>query len=195
MNKNNIAKQLYNIILIPPDAVERLGSIQNNSVTHLTREELEVYHILKGGGTAQSVAYKAELSAYDVMGILWKLEQKGVAERGYIETKNTKINSRGKNVTQTNRQEYFIPTEEGKKLGENSDSHNLEVEKKNNTAVLYDAKDKKPIGFDFSKLSNPGLKDLVLDPECGAHAKGILENRGYYVHIKDGKVTTRKKSR
>ena len=40
-----------------------------------------------------------------------------MAERGYIETKNTKIDSRGKNVTHTKREEYFIPTEEGKKLG------------------------------------------------------------------------------
>jgi hypothetical protein len=191
MNKNGIAKQFYNIALIPPDAVERLGNIQNNSVTHLTREELEVYHILKGGGTAQSVAYKTELSAYDVMGILWKLEQKGVAERGYIETKNTKIDSRGKNVTQTNRQEYFIPTEEGKKL-ENSDSHDLEVEKKNDMA---DTKNNESTGFDFSQLSDQGLKDLVLHPKYGGHAKMLLENRGNYVHIKDGKVKTRKKPR
>ena len=196
MNKNNIAKQFYNIVLIPPDAVERLGNIQNNSVTHLTREELEVYNILKGGGTAQSVAYKAELSAYDVMGILWKLEQKGVAERGYIETRNTKFALEGgKNITQTKREEYFIPTEEGKKLTENSNSHNLEAEKKNDTAVLPDTNDKKPVGFDFSKLSDRGLKDLVLDPENGLLAKTMLENRGNYVHIKNGKVMTRKKPR
>jgi len=77
---------------------------------------------------------------------------------------------------------------------ENSNSHNLEAEQKNDTAVLYDTKDKKSTGFDFSKLSDQGLKDLVLDPECGTFAKRLLENRGNYVHVKDGKVTIRKKS-
>lgn len=55
--------------------------------------------------------------------------------------------------------------------------------------------DKKPVGFDFSKLSDRGLKDLVLDPENGFLAKTIFENRGNYVHIKNGKVMTRKKPR
>ncbi len=76
-----------------------------------------------------------------------------------------------------------------------SDSHNLEAEKKNDTAVLSDTNDKKPVGFDFSKLSDRGLKDLVLDPENGLLAKTMLENRGNYVHIKNGKVMTRKKPR
>ncbi len=195
MNKNNIAEQFYNIAIISPDAVGRLGNIQNNSISCLTGEELEVYNVLKGNGTAQSVDYKTGLSACDVMKILWKLEQKGVTERGYIETRNTEFDLERKDIIQVKRPEYFIPVEEGKKLGENSDSHNLETEKKNDAAALSDANAQNLAGFDFSKLSNQGLKDLVLDPECGTFAKTLLENRGNYVYVKNGKVKTRKKSR
>jgi DNA-binding MarR family transcriptional regulator len=196
MGKNGIAKQFYNIVLVPPESVERLSNVKNNSVANLTREELEVYNALKDGGTVPRITEKTHFSSYDVMGILWKLEQKEVAERGYVETKKTEHDLvSGKKITETKRQEYFIPTEEGKKLAENSNSHNLEAEQKNDTAVLYDTKDKKSAGFDFSKLSDKGLKDLVLDPECGTLAKRLLENRGNYVHVKDGKVTIRKKSR
>ncbi|MDH2907271.1 MAG: type IV secretion system DNA-binding domain-containing protein [Candidatus Nitrosotalea sp.] len=195
MNKNNIAKQFYNIAIISPDAVGRLGNIQNNSISCLTGEELEVYNVLKSNGTAQSVDYKTGLSACDVMKILWKLEQKGVTERGYVETGNIEFDLERKDIAQVKRPEYLVPVEEGKKLGENSDSHNLETEKKNDTAASSDANVQQLAGFDFSKLSNQGLKDLVLDPECGTFAKTLLENRGNYVYVKNGKVKTRKKSR
>ncbi|MDE1818997.1 MAG: hypothetical protein KGI19_10400, partial [Thaumarchaeota archaeon] len=195
MNKNNIAEQFYNIAIISPDAVGRLGNIQNDSISCLTGKELEVFNVLKGDGTAQSVDYKTGLSACDVMKILWKLEQKGVTESGYVGTRNTEFDLERKDIVQVKRQEYFVPVEKGKKLGENSDSHNLETEKKNDTAASSDANAQKLAGFDFSKLSNQGLKDLVLDPECGTFAKTLLENRGNYVYVKNGKVKTRKKSR
>ncbi|MDE1832363.1 MAG: type IV secretory system conjugative DNA transfer family protein, partial [Thaumarchaeota archaeon] len=195
MNKNNIARQFYNVAIIMPDVVGRLGNIHDNSISCLTGEELTVYNILKGGGMAQSVAYKAELSAYDVMGILWKLEQKCVTERGCIKTENAKFDLEGKDIAQAKRQECLISPGKDEKLGENLYSHNLEAEQKNDTAVLSDTKNKKPAGFDFSKLSDRGLKDLVLDPDYGSFAKTVLENRGNYVHVKNGKVTTRKKSR
>ncbi|MGI0060694.1 MAG: hypothetical protein ACREBJ_13100, partial [Nitrosotalea sp.] len=160
-------------------------------------------------------------STYDVMGILWKLEQKGVAERGYIETKNTKIDSRGKNFTQTRIQEYFIPTEEGKKLGGGEEQtlalpwhemdaefvtskphedsrykHDKQVQNGKSDIIMKQNTNQDPNseeGIDFSKLATNQLKAFVTIPKFSRFAKQMLENRRYSVSIKDGKVKLRKK--
>ncbi|MDE1766876.1 MAG: DUF87 domain-containing protein [Thaumarchaeota archaeon] len=205
MNKNGIAKQFYNITLVPQESVERLSNVQNNSVVNLTREELEVYNALKDGGTVPWIAEKTRFSSYDVMGILWKLEQKQVVERGYAETKNTEYNFvSGRKVTENKREEYFVPTEEGRKLVESSQrsesvTDNM-AETRENKELMVAENNKnvveKPIlqeGFDLSILNDQGLRDLVLHPKYGSFAKKLLENRGYYVSIKNGEVRLRKK--
>ena len=48
-------------------------------------------------------------------------------------------------------------------------------------------------GFDFTAFSDRALKDLVTHQMYGSYAKKLLENRGYYVRIKDGEVRMRKK--
>jgi hypothetical protein len=167
MSKNGISEEFYDIILVPPESVERISNVQNNSFTHLNPEEVEVFNALGKGRTARSISEKTGLSQYDVTGRLWQLEQKGLADRGYVETK-TKLDSGGDiKVTETKRQEYFVPAEEARRLE----------------------------GFDFSSLSIKGLKDLVTHPNYGGFAKKLLENRGYYVSIKNGKVNIRKKNR
>jgi hypothetical protein len=50
-------------------------------------------------------------------------------------------------------------------------------------------------GFDFTMLSDQGLRDLVPHPMYGNFVKKLLENRGYYVSIKNGKAKLRKKTR
>jgi hypothetical protein len=206
MNKNGIDQQFYNTILVPPESVERLSNVQNNSVTHLTREEFEVYNVLKEGGTARWITEKTRFSSYDVMGILWKLEQKEVAERGYVETKKTEHDLvSGKKITETKRQEYFLPTEEGRKLGESPQRSAASItddktETPQNTELMTAGNDKHildtsvlKVGFDFTLLSDQGLRDLVPHPKYGNYAKKLLENRGYYVSIKNGKAKLRKK--
>ncbi len=208
MNKNGIDQQFYNIILVPPESVECISNVQNNSVTHLTPEELEVYNVLKDGGTVPWIAEKTRFSSYDVMGILWKLEQKGITERGYAETKETEHDPvSGKKTTETKRQEYFIPTEEARKLVESPNRSavsvtNNKTETPQKTESIAEGNKKnvmeKPAlqeGFDFTLLSDKGLKDLVTNPKYGSLAKKLLENRGNYVSIKDGKVKLRKKAR
>lgn len=206
MTKNRIDEQFYDVMIIEPESVERLSSIQNGSIAYLTPEELEVYNALGEGGTARFIAEKTGLSSYDVMGILWKLEQKGVAERGCIETKSTEVSGAGRKVTETKRQEYFVPTEEGRKLvespqrtGEGTCNKAVNLQNKEST-VTENEKNviKKPIlqeGFDLSVLSDRGLADLVPHSKYGSLAKKLLENRGYYVSIKNGKAKLRKKIR
>lgn len=201
MTKNGIDEQFYDVMIIEPESVERLSNIQNGSIAHLTPEELEVYNALGEGGTARFIAEKTGLSSYDVMGILWTLERKGVAERGCIETKSTEVSGQGRKITETKRQEYFVPTEEGRKLESlpavNADSKMEMVEKK----TASDKHDDKNVqeeyvfkeGFDFTALSDRALKDLVTHQKYGVHAKKLLENRGYYVRIEDGEVRMRKK--
>jgi hypothetical protein len=206
MNKNGIAEQFYNTILVPPESIEHLSNVQNNSVAQLTPEELEVYNVLKDGGTVRYIAEKTRFSSYDVMGILWTLEQKGAAERGYAETKKTEFDlASGKKITETKRKEYFIPTEEGRKLGESPQKSAASVaddkpETPQNAELMVPGNDKnvmeKPAlqeGFDFTLLSDQGLRDLVPHPKYGTLAKKLLENRGYYVSIKNGKAKLRKK--
>ncbi|MGB6463819.1 MAG: DUF87 domain-containing protein [Nitrosotalea sp.] len=206
MNKNGIAEEFYDIILVPPESVERISNIENNSDTHLTPEELEVYNALGEGRTARSISEKTGLSEYHVTGKLWNLEQKGVAERGYAETR-AELDAEGKTrITETKRQEYFVPTEEGKRLGEPRQSPVASVtdgksetcvqKKEPETAEKAKNNLEKPVlqeGFDFSSLSNQGLKDLVLHEKYGSLAKKLLENRGYYVRMEDGEVRMRKK--
>jgi hypothetical protein len=190
MNKNGIVQQFYNTIIIPQESIERLSNIQNNSVAHLTPEESEVYNVLKDGGTVPWIAEKTRFSSYDVVGILWKLEQKGITERGYAETKKTEHDPvSGKKTTETKKQEYFIPTEEGRSLETPQKTESITAGKDKNVV-------EKPVlqeGFDFNSLSDKGLKDLVTHPKYGSLAKNLLENRGYYVSIKNGKVKLRKK--
>ncbi|MDE2588532.1 MAG: hypothetical protein KGL95_02545, partial [Patescibacteria group bacterium] len=207
MNKSGVAKQFYNIVLVPPESVEHLSNVQNNSVANLTREELEVYNALKDGGTVPWIAEKTRFSSYDVMGILWKLEQKEVAERGYAETKKTEFDlASGKNITETKRKEYFIPTKEGKKLAESpqrSESvadNKAEILPNKESLVTENHKNvmEKPVlqeGLDLSVLSDRGLADIAPHQKYGSLAKKLLENRGYYVSIKNGKAKLRKKIR
>ncbi|MDE1863077.1 MAG: DUF87 domain-containing protein [Thaumarchaeota archaeon] len=202
MIKNRIDEQFYDIVIIRPESVERLSNIQNGSVAHLTPEELEVYNVLReGGGTGQWIAERTNLSSYDVMGILWRLEQKGIAERGYAETKSTEVSGQGRKVTETKRQEYFVPTEQGRKLesspAANAGSKMEMVEKK----MASDKHDDKNVqeeyvfkeGFDFTALSDRALKDLVTHQKYGIYAKKLLENRGYYVSVKNGEAESRRK--
>ncbi|MGI0073814.1 MAG: hypothetical protein ACREA3_08380, partial [Nitrosotalea sp.] len=220
MNKNGIDQQFYNIMLVPPESVERLSNVQNNSVTHLTPEESEVYNVLKDGGTASWIAEKTRFSSYDVMGILWKLEQKGITERGYAETKKTEHDPvSGKKITETKRQEYFIPTEEGKKLADKDEPvpllpwHGIDIEiittkpqdfhpkhdmqtQNNKSEIKGEQVSQIPNlsdGIDFSKLTNEQLKAFVTIPQFSHFAKQILENRGYFVSIKEGKARLRKR--
>jgi DNA-binding MarR family transcriptional regulator len=206
-----------------PESVERLGNIQNGSITHLTREELEVYNALKNGGTVPSIADKIGMSTYDVMGILWKLEEKGIAERGSIETKKTEVSEAGRKITETKRQEYFIPTEEGKKLANKEEQttllpwHGMDIEfitskpqedpcykhdqqvqnsKSEITGRQQNTNPPSPNladGIDFSSLSTAQLKAFVTIPKFSSFAKQVLENRGYGVSIKNGKAWLRKK--
>jgi DNA-binding MarR family transcriptional regulator len=170
MNKNGISEEFYDIILVPPESVERISNVQNNSFTHLTPQELEVYNALGEGRTARAISEKTGISQYDVTGALWQLEQKGLAERGYIETKKTEIDpGSAKRITETKRQEYFIPTAESSKIPELSGK------------------------IDFSKLTTEQLKAFVTIPEFSLFAKQMLVNRGYSVSVKEGKVKLRKK--
>ncbi len=169
LEKNRVDRKLYKISIVEPESVERLSNVQNNSVAHLTREELEIYNALGRGRTAKSVAERVGLSSYDVMAILWRLEQKGLAERGYAETKKAEVNLvSGMKSTETRRKEYFVSKQVA----------NLPISEP----------------LDFSKLSDTELKDLVLHPRCGSFAKKLLENRGNEVSIMDGKVDLRKKT-
>jgi len=168
MEKNGIERKLYRITVVPPDSVERFSNVQNNSVAHLTREELEVYNALERGRTPKSIAEIVGMSSYDVMGILWKLEKKGMAERGYVETKKTGVDTKqGRTTTETRRDEYFSSKE------------------------IEPLTLKEPI--DFSKLSDEELRDLVLHPRYGNLARKLLENRQYEVEVAEGKATMRKK--
>ncbi|MDE1764247.1 MAG: hypothetical protein KGH88_08380, partial [Thaumarchaeota archaeon] len=193
------------IVIIKPESVGRLSNIQNGSIAHLTPEELEVYNVLKDGGTVSWIAEKTRFSSYDVMGILWRLEQKEVVERGYAETKKTEHDlASGKNITETTRKEYFIPTEEGKKLVESPQRSESVADNKAETLQNEEsmvAENNKNVveklilqeGFDLSILNDQGLRDLVPHQKYGSLAKKLLENRGYYVSIKNGKAKLRKK--
>ncbi|MHB8602308.1 MAG: type IV secretory system conjugative DNA transfer family protein [Nitrosotalea sp.] len=194
MNKNDIVEQFYKITLIPPESVERLGNIQNNSVTHLTREELEVYNALKTGGTAKSIADKIGMSTYDVMGVLWKLEEKGIAERGSIEIKKTVLDlGHGRNNITKSKVEYFVPTEESKILEKPQEE--LKQKPDDKVTVSNQNIDANVPGFDLSQLGSQELKKFVLKPEYSKLAKILLENRGYSVRIVDGEVKLRKRPR
>ncbi len=169
MEKNGIERRFYRITVVPPESVERFSNVQNNSVAHLTREELEVYNALGHGRTARSIAEIVGMSSYDIMGILWRLEKKGMAERGYAETRKIGVDTRqGRTVTETRRHEYFL-------------SKAIEMPKL-----------QEPI--DFSKFADEELRELVLHPRYGSFAKKLLENRGNEVLITDDKVELRKKA-
>lgn len=180
MSKAGIGRQLYKTVIILPESVERLANVQKDGVVHLTREELEVYNALGGGRTATSVAERVGLSSYDVMAVLWRLEKKGAAERGYAETKVTEINpASGRTSTVTRRQEYFMPTGElDKPRNEPGDKTVGHLE-----GDAGDGKDdarnitpeQEP--FDFTKLSDEALTVLIPHPRYGNLAKKLLENR------------------
>ncbi len=219
MLKNGIDEQFYDTAIIRPESVERLSSIQNGSVAHLTPEELAVYNILReGGGTSQLIAERTNLSSYDVMGILWKLEQKGAAERGYAETKSIEVSGAGRKVTETKRQEYFVPTEQGRRLAENDErilpwdgmdmefitaklqedsrcKHDMQVQTSKPEIMGKQHSQSPDLAgrIDFSKLTDEQLKAFVTIPELSSFAKQMLENRGYHVSIKNGKARLRKK--
>lgn len=168
MEKNGIKSQLYKMMVVNPESVERLSNMKDDSVTHLTREELEVYNALGRGRTAKSIAERVGISSYDIMGILWRLEKRGLAERGYAETKKTKVEpASGRKVTETRREEYFVPKEIG------------------NPSI------QEPI--DLSKLLDGELLSFVTDPKRGSFARRLLENRGFDVDITDGRAEMRRK--
>ncbi|MDE1838688.1 MAG: hypothetical protein KGH87_02090, partial [Thaumarchaeota archaeon] len=194
MNKNDIAEQFYKITLVPPESVERLGNIQNNSVTHLTLEDLEVHNVLKNGGTAKSIADKIGMSTYDVMGILWKLEEKGIVERGYAEIKKTVLDlGHGRSNTTKSKVEYFIPTEESKILEKPQEE--LKQKPDDKVTVSNQSINANVPGFDLSQLGSQELKKFILKPEYSKLATILLENRGYSVRIVDGEVKLRKRPR
>ncbi|HJU13965.1 MAG TPA: hypothetical protein VJ792_05860, partial [Candidatus Nitrosotalea sp.] len=102
---------IYKISHIPPEAVEHSSEMLERSSLHLTVKELKVYGALKEGATADLIQERTGISAYDVMGNLWKLERKGLVERGYAETRNRMDSpARGSVQTEAKRQEYFVQT-------------------------------------------------------------------------------------
>lgn len=170
MSKIGIDKRLYRLTVMPPESVKRLSNADTDSTTHLTREELEVYNMMGQGRTAKSIAEAAGMSSYSVMAALWRLEQKGVAERGYAETKRTAVDpASGKNKTTTRREEYFM---QAKDLGMSGQifTNETKFEDKDDN-VLADEP------FDFTKLSDEALRVLIPHPRYGNFAKKLLENR------------------
>lgn len=192
MSRNEVDPHLYKITRIHPESVGQAAAHMQDSSVHLSREEVEVYGALGEGATPELVAERAGLPAYEVMGSLWKLERKGMAERGRAETRSTVVDTaRNRMTTETRGREYFEPTEEGRNILSPA-----------SPAGLTDANegpDKTPgsampqEGFDFASLTDQGLKGLVLHPKYGAFALKLLENRGYYVSIKDNTVYIRKR--
>ena len=167
----------------------------DNSTVFLTSAELVVCSALCDS-TVPSFAEKTRLLSSDVMEILRNLES--VAECVGTEEKTGHYNDVEKNGVG---QEFFVPTGDDKNLGtlvrhaENSVARSESVEKaepeKGNVKEMESPALEE--GFDFSLLSNRGLKDLVLDPRYGKCAKKLLESRGYDVLIKNEKVGVRKK--
>lgn len=202
MSGCRIDASLYKIVRIPQEAVGRASNLQNGSVAHLTGEELEVYSSLGAGRTAGSISGITGLSSYDVMGILWKLERKGLAERGYAEAKRCVVDpSLGKKVTSTRREEYFAPTGQGWAVERScapaaDGGHGGDGKKGEGAAPPTGPEDgmRSLEGIDFDSLSNPELRDIVLHPRYGTLARKLLENRGYYVHTDGGSVSIRKKA-
>jgi hypothetical protein len=196
MAKNGIDEQLYKIMFVPPGSVERLSGMDGNSTVSLTSAELVVCSALCDS-TVQSFVEKTHLSSSDVMEILRNLES-GMAECVGAEEKTGHYNDVEENGAG---REFFVPAEDGKNLGalvthaENSgvipeSAEKIGHEKDNGKEMKISALEDK---FDFSLLSNRGLKDLVLDPRYGNCAKKLLESRGYDVLIKNEKVGIRKK--
>jgi len=194
MAKNSIVEQCYEIILIRPESVERLSNTPNGTITHLSREELEVYDVLKNGETAKSIADKIVMSTYDVMGMLWKLEEKGIVECDSIEAKKTVLDlGQGKNNITKSKIECSAPTEESKIL--EKPQEDLKQKPEDGITVSNQNIDANVLGFDLSQLGSQELKKFVLKPEYSKLAKILLENRGYSVKIVDGEVKLRKRPR
>jgi len=194
LGRNEVDPNLYKIVRVLPESVERASSMVHDPSVHLTREELEVYGALGEGATPELVAERTGLSAYDVMGTLWSLERKGIAERGRAEVRKTTVDAaHGRITSETRGLEYFGPTEEGRQMEGPPKQGNFPQESRRASTDKPQESTMLQEGFDFTSLSDQGLKGLVLHPRYGTFAIKLLENRGYYVSIKDKTVSLRRR--
>ncbi|MDE1863040.1 MAG: DUF87 domain-containing protein [Thaumarchaeota archaeon] len=207
MEKNGIGRHLYKITVMSQESVERLSNLSGDSVTHLTIEELEVYNALGNGRTPRSIAERIGLSTYDVMAMLWKLEKKGMAERGYAETKSG-TDAQSGSAIEAKRVEYFAPTEQGRKLEEPMGQRPMQPEGTEIKLVVKlgaqkedastgkgaasDSSSPCQVTIDLNTMATWQLKAFAGIPELTCLTSRILEKRGYNVTIRGKEVSLEK---
>lgn len=189
LGEAGIDEKLYHIMILNKEQILKSYETleKDDSSTHLTEIESQVLALLGDSpSTAQSVSSQMPVSTGTVLQAMKGLEQKSLADSAYSEIKTKKTDLKHDAIiTRAQKKKYYELTTQGKEILQDDGM----IPKESLTSNKANPDDYLP------EQSDDVLLEYLKDPSYEEKKKIILilENRGYSVSIKNGKVKLRKK--
>jgi uncharacterized membrane protein len=184
LSAKGVEKDSYSILIMDEKELEKYyKQLQATETKGLNEEELKVVNILRDApATVRKIQDSTNMSEEAVVRILNSLERKGIVERNYAEKRTSKVNlAKGELQRKRSRIEYFSLKGQENEL--HKEEKNIEA---NSEQLLED---------DLSAHTDGELIARLKDPDCRDKDAIIiiLENRGYRIKQKGGKVSIYKR--